>query len=54
MRKNVDKAYGCDDGKQPLRDILDDLYSKNSRLIFFIVLVAIALVMKGCIGELMP
>lgn len=54
MRKNVDKVYGCDEGKQPIRDILDGLYSKNSKLVFFIVLVMIAIVMKGCIGELMP
>jgi mono/diheme cytochrome c family protein len=54
MRKNVEQAYGENNDKIPLRDLLDSIYSNNKTIVFIVILITIAAVMKACIGELMP
>lgn len=54
MKKNIAAAYGENNDKQPLREMVSAFYDKNSKLIFILILAFFAVMMKACIGEIMP
>jgi len=52
--KLISGGYSINEDKQQIRDIVSQFYKSNSTWIFILILSTLALVVRSCVGELIP